>query len=300
MTRVLRTFAVFLALGIALVVSVLPTVQAPGRAATVGPVALRLPPDWEGTEIMKTIDRDPGGELRFDPKTGRIRVFDHNKDGHYVRGEVRLNGKLVASARAGEKGKDDIASISNYAKNEKYEFKVCLGDRHGVGYCNISHTWPEVEFKENHCASLDTAGEKIECMGGVEEYCHDWWEVDAMFPEHCVDENTEDPPPAAVKPPEGDGADIKDRPDLRLRSAGHAPGADKVAEPVRQPLRWLLWTVFGACILGLFTVAGNMAAKHKRSEAGAHATGIGWVLLACVMAGSGMAIAFVSLLVDPL
>jgi hypothetical protein len=47
-------------------------------------------------------------------------------------------------------------------------------------------------------------------------------------------------------------------------------------------------------------VGGNMALKHRRGEAGAHASGLGWVLIACVLAGSGLAMGFISLLFDPL
>ncbi|MFD0538390.1 hypothetical protein ACFQY7_36405 [Actinomadura luteofluorescens] len=64
-------------------------------------------------------------------------------------------------------------------------------------------------------------------------------------------------------------------------------------------LRWLLWTALTACVLGFILIGGNMALKHKRGEFGAHAASLGWVMIACVMAGSGLAIAFISLLVDP-
>jgi hypothetical protein len=64
-------------------------------------------------------------------------------------------------------------------------------------------------------------------------------------------------------------------------------------------LRWLVWTVLGSCVAGFVIVGGRMTIKHKRSEFGANATEVGWVLVACVVAGSGCAVAFVSLLVDP-
>jgi hypothetical protein len=65
-------------------------------------------------------------------------------------------------------------------------------------------------------------------------------------------------------------------------------------------LRWLLWLALGACVLGFMLVGGNMALKHKRGEAGAHAAGFSWVLIACGTAGSGLVVALISLLIDPL
>ncbi|QKG23498.1 integral membrane protein [Actinomadura verrucosospora] len=103
--------------------------------------------------------------------------------------------------------------------------------------------------------------------------------------------------PNGVKPPDGDPADINDRPVL---SRHNASGAGATAEPIKILLGYLKWTVLLACEVGIVLVGARAAIKHKRSEAGAHASGLTWVMIACVVAGSGLALAFINLVIDPL
>ena len=73
-----------------------------------------------------------------------------------------------------------------------------------------------------------------------------------------------------------------------------------MAEPAEVMLGWLVWAALGGCVLGFVLVGGNMAIRYQRGEAGAHAAGFGWVVIATVVAGSGIAVAFISLLIKPL
>jgi hypothetical protein len=293
----------------------LTAVQAPGRATTAG-LALRAEIDWSDDNI-RTIDTDPGGTLQWDRNSGRIRVCDRNSDGHLVRGRVTVDGKPVELyifstkktqdfVRAGAKGKCREGRIADYQapKNgkPKYQFKVCLArsDAEPDGYCNTSDSneWPKGDIKNNSCWDHDkSTQEKIDCVGGVQEYCHQWQHTSGMFPEQCVKDNTPKEK-TSLKPPVGRKPDINARPDLSLPRT--QPGdVGKVTQPVAIMLRWLVWTVLGACVTGFVIVGGRMTIKHRRGEFGANAAEVGWVLLACVVAGSGCAIAFVALLVDP-
>ncbi|MEU8302856.1 hypothetical protein AB0C84_04780 [Actinomadura sp. NPDC048955] len=286
-----------------LAVDAFPAGRVPGRVATVGLAALGAPVDWDKTDDIETIDTDPGGKLQFDPETGRIRVCDHNSDGHLARGYALVDGEEVVSVRAGEKGKCDEAQIPNYKRTTepKYQLKVCLrrSDSDPDGYCNTSNTaqWPKEDKKNDSCWDLKTDQEKIDCVGGVEEYCNQWQHTSGMFPKQCIKDHS-DKQTKVLKPPVGRKPDINARPDAAL-PRGHAKGVGAITEPVEPLLRWLLWTALTACVLGFILIGGNMALKHKRGEFGAHAVGLGWVMIACVMAGSGLAIAFISLLVDP-
>ncbi|WP_089310428.1 hypothetical protein [Actinomadura mexicana] len=286
-----------------LAVEVLPAAQAPGRMRSVGHAALGAPVDWGKTEDIETIDTDPGGKLQFDPATGRIRACDHNNDGHLVRGYAIVDGQEVIDVRAAGKGKCDEAEIPGYKRtaDAKYQFKVCLrrSDSDPDGYCNTSDSgqWPKEDKKNDSCWDLKTDQEKIDCVGGPEEYCDQWQHSSGMFPKECKKEHS-DKKTTALKPPTGRKPDINARPDASLPH-GHAKGVSGVTEPVEPMLRWLIWTALAACVLGFILVGGTMALKHRRGEFGAHAVGLGWVMVACVMAGSGLAIAFVSLLLDP-
>lgn len=286
-----------------LAVEALPAARAPGRVGSVGLAALAEPVDWGKTEDIETIDTDPGGKLQFDPATGRIRVCDHNNDGHLARGYAIVDGQEVASVRGAGKGKCDEIEIPDYKRTtgSKYQFKVCLrrSDSDPDGYCNTSNSaqWPKEDKKNDSCWDLKTDQEKIDCVGGVDEYCDQWQHSSGMFPKQCKEDHSEKKT-TVLKPPTGRKPDIHARPDASL-PRGHAKGVGGVTEPVEPMLRWLLWTALAACVLGFILVGGNMGLKHKRGEFGAHAAGLGWVMVACVMAGSGLAIAFVSLLLDP-
>lgn len=64
------------------------------------------------------------------------------------------------------------------------------------------------------------------------------------------------------------------------------PGADKL----EKVLQWLAWCVFALCVAGILIVAGRMAVQHRRGEGGEHVTGLAWVAVACVLAGSASAV----------
>lgn len=281
------------------------------QMATADFAALKYSVDWDNTKDMPTVDTDPGGKLQWDPKTGRIRICDSNTDGHLVRGMVSADGHavklsvlghLVDSVQRGGKGHCREAAIPDYKPTKEYELKVCLAgsDTSPDGYCNTSNTseWPKVDHKNNYCWDLKTDQEKIDCVGGVQEFCHQWQHIDSMFPKQCVADHTKKSP-AALKPPDWDEPALTDKPDAKL-PRGHADGVSRVAQPLNPLLRWLVWTALGACVLGFVMVGGNMALKHRRGEGGAHAAELGWVMIACVVAGSGLAIAFIALLLNPL
>ncbi|WP_433473857.1 hypothetical protein ACQPZP_34410 [Spirillospora sp. CA-142024] len=286
-----------------LAVETVPAVQGPGQAGPAALTALGSPVDWDKTEDIETIDTDPGGKLQFDPATGRVRACDANNDGHLVRGYALVDGNEVTHVRAAGKGKCDEVGIPGYKRtnDSKYQFKVCLrrSDSDPDGYCNTSNSaqWPREDKKNDSCWDLKTDQEKIDCVGGVEEFCNQWQQPSGMYPDQCVKDHSEKKT-TALKPPTGRKPNIDARPDASL-PRGNAKGADRVTEPVEPLLRWLLWTALAGCVLGFILVGGNMALKHRKGEFGAQAVGLGWVMIACVMAGSGLAIAFVSLLVDP-
>lgn len=283
-----------------LAVEAFPAAQAPGRMRSVGHAALGAPVDWDKTEDIETIDTDPGGKLQFDPETGRIRVCDSNEDGHVARGYAIVDGQEVTFVHKGTKGHCDEAQIPGYKRTTQYQFKVCLSRSNSDpdGYCNTSSStqWPKEDKKNDSCWDLKTDQEKIDCVGGAEEYCDQAQHGSGMFPKSCKKENSDKT--TVLKPPTGRKPDINARPDAAL-PRGNAKGVGGVTEPVEPLLRWLMWTALAACVLGFILVGGNMAFKHKRGEFGAQAVGLGWVMIACVMAGSGLAIAFISLLLDP-
>jgi hypothetical protein len=64
------------------------------------------------------------------------------------------------------------------------------------------------------------------------------------------------------------------------------PGSEKLL----LLLKWVAWAVFGCCVAGVLIVAGRMALMHRRGEGGEHAAGLGWVALACILAGSASSI----------
>lgn len=51
-------------------------------------------------------------------------------------------------------------------------------------------------------------------------------------------------------------------------------------------LRWVAWLVFALCVLGVLITAATMALQNRRGEGGEHASRLGWVLGACILAGS--------------
>ena len=310
-----------------LAAGVVPAVGGSQRVAAVG-FAVPMDVDWKKTDHIKTVDPGPGGTLQWHPETGRVRTCDTEQDNHSVHGYVIKNGHQVASMRAGHSGAcDEPDSGYKLAKGFKYEFKVCLATSKGEGYCNTSNTekWPQADRKEDYCEDNFEGQELIKCQGG-DSYCDDikgpakqYCERGTGYPgvdcdslkgidrAECRSAQGLAPEyPNMFPPPEGGRRKtISELPDetLKLRGHGDAENAERlweVASPLRVLNDWLVWFALGACMLGFMLVGGNMALKHKRGEAGAHAAGLSWVMIACVVASSGLVMGLISLLIDPL
>ncbi|MEU9021788.1 hypothetical protein [Actinomadura sp. NPDC048394] len=270
--------------------------------------------NWKNIEdAMWTVNNgEDGGCFQFDAKRGRIRVCDEHPDSHVVRGTAGLvdlnhpQGRVVAEAHRGGKGNCREDSIPKYNKSNVYRFKVCLARSydHPDGYCNMStnRDWPEVERSGDYCQRIwESKGAEaaIDCVGGLDEFCGPFVDLDGINKDwntYCKKKEEEGP----LTPPESRKGEpsINDRPDLSL-PRGHAKGVGKVTEPLRPALRWLVWTVAGGCVFGIVIFGGKLGLRHHRGEVDSHAGEFGWLMLACVMAGSGFAIAFVAIIVDP-
>lgn len=285
-------------------VAALIAVQAPGRVTTAGLAAKPKPSvNWDDMKNIRTSDSDPGGKFQFDPATGQVRISDTEKDGHLVRGGVALGGTLVVRLRAAGNPSEDVATIPHYDPKNLYIFKVCLAgsDKDDDSYCDSSdnHHWPKADRGgPDPCySSWGTKGSEDNCHNGrklfgysdKDKQKYEKWRDALRGPDLSV------PIP---KLPVGRKPDINARPDLTL-PRGQPGDAGKITQPVAIMLRWLVWTVLGGCVAGFVIVGGRMTIRHRRGEFGANASELGWVVLAVVVAGSGMAIAFVSLLVDP-
>jgi hypothetical protein len=288
----------------------LTAVQTPGRVATAGLAAKPAPSDcsgsksdnWDDMDSIRTSDPDPGGKFQFNPCTHQVRISDTEKDGHLVRGGVALDGSLVVTLRAAGNPSEDIATIPHYDPKKLYIFKVCLAgsDKDDDSYCDSSDNqhWPKADRGgPDPCYSWTGKGAEDNCHNGRKLFGFDdgdkkkyeKWKNALRGPDlsHGI-----------PKLPVGRKPDINARPDLTLPRS--QPGdVGKVTEPVAIMLRWLVWTVLGGCVAGFVVVGGRMTIRHKRGEFGANAAELGWVVLAVIVAGSGLAIGFVSLLVDP-
>ncbi|MFG2405351.1 hypothetical protein ACGFR8_13635 [Streptomyces brevispora] len=64
------------------------------------------------------------------------------------------------------------------------------------------------------------------------------------------------------------------------------PGAGKL----KSILGWVAWIVLGLCVMGVLIVAGRMAISHQRGQGGEHATGLAYVLGACILVGAASAL----------
>ncbi len=64
------------------------------------------------------------------------------------------------------------------------------------------------------------------------------------------------------------------------------PGAAQITKL----LQYAAWIVFAACVGGVLISAGMMAIKHHRGGGSEAAGGLGWVLGACIIAGSASAL----------
>lgn len=288
-------------------VAALTAVQAPGRVTAAGLAAKPAPSgscdaNWDHMKNIRTSDPDPGGKFQFNPCTHQVRISDTEKDGHLVRGGVALDGVLVVTLRAAGNPAEDVATIPHYDPKKLYIFKVCLAgsDIQDDSYCDSSDN--------QHWATPDRGGPdpcySVVATKGAEDNCRNGRK---LFGYSDKDKEKYEKWKNALRgpdlkninrPPVGRKPDINARPDLSLPRT--QPGdAGKMTQPVAIMLRWLVWTVLGGCVAGFVIVGGRMTIRHKRGELGANASELGWVVLAVVVAGSGMAIAFVSLLVDP-
>lgn len=312
-------------------------VQAPSRVTTARLTAFRASVDWTSTKHIVTRDSDPGGSLQWDPQSGRIRICDEEADSHAVDAKVFAGSSGVVYVYRGGKGHCREGKIPDYDPKKTYKFKVCLITNHGESYCNTSTNVIVAKSKSSLLFPADAYCEKVpgkahsDCGPADGDVCYsepkaakDMCEKDfrkTAAPDPCVGLTQEATQvcredtagklntgkvqdgvfgigrPNGAKPPKGNGASIDDRPIL---SRDNATGAAGPSEPINILLGWLKWTVLGACEVGVLIVGARAAIKHKRSEAGAHATGLAWVMIACVVAGSGLAFAFVSFVVNPL
>ncbi len=64
------------------------------------------------------------------------------------------------------------------------------------------------------------------------------------------------------------------------------PGAAQITKL----LQYAAWVVFAFCVAGVLISAGTMAVKHRQGGGGEAAGGLGWVLGACIVAGSASAL----------
>ncbi|WP_433461843.1 hypothetical protein [Spirillospora sp. CA-128828] len=284
-------------------------VQELGRTTTVGLAAQSLLPSGNGSAkwdvSIRTTElpnpwKNVGGKLQFNRTTGRVSVSDTEEDGHLVRGGVAEDGVLVVRLRAGEQGKEDVATIPDYDKNKNYILKVCLAksDVTSDMFCESIDSRPGAEpdrGKADPCgANIITAGSRDNCINGKGGI----WGFEGKDKEYEKWKNAIRGPSLDKPPlPRGRPPSINDEPDMHL-SKGHAKGASRVAEPAGIILRWLIWAVYGACVTGFVIIGAKMAIKHKRSEAGAHGAGLGWVAIACLV--PVLAAAMIYLLIDPL
>ena len=78
-------------------------------------------------------------------------------------------------------------------------------------------------------------------------------------------------------------------------AAGTAPQPGNTQPPgtagLLTMLSWASWIVSFLCVVGVLLVAGTMAVRHHRGEAGEALGRLGWVLGACVLGSGAGAIA---------
>lgn len=73
---------------------------------------------------------------------------------------------------------------------------------------------------------------------------------------------------------------------IDLGGGAAPPGSDKIL----MVMKWVLYIVTAACIVGFLTLGAKMALQHRRHEGGEHASGLGYVLGGCVLIGSASGI----------
>ncbi|MEU5993310.1 hypothetical protein ABZ806_30440 [Spirillospora sp. NPDC047418] len=295
-------------------------------SVTVVDVVFAFPPCWGDdywcrTPSFVTRDSHAGGVLHWDPEGGRIMICDIEKDDYAVDGKIFAGSIGVTYVYVSKVGNCNVGAIPNYDKNKTYKFKVCLIAEHGEGFCNNSTSakFPQVYCEQKSGKDSPDCGapEGNACKQLLEPFQEECSKDDEDLPavEPCVGltaavtkqcfADTKDQVERGgawqpgIGPPAGDmhSPSIHDRVFLSHDNASEAAGP---AEPINLFAVWLRWTVLGGCEVAVVVVGANAAIKHKRSEAGAHATGLTWVVIATVVAGSGLVFGLISIVATPL
>ncbi|WP_328643927.1 hypothetical protein [Streptomyces canus] len=68
------------------------------------------------------------------------------------------------------------------------------------------------------------------------------------------------------------------------------PEAPPGAKNFQTVLNWVSWSVTALCVAGLMFVAAKMAISHRNGEGYEAMSGLGKVMVACVLVGSASAI----------
>lgn len=76
---------------------------------------------------------------------------------------------------------------------------------------------------------------------------------------------------------------------LLVPLVGVEPPGD-AAEGVKTLVGWVTWIAFFICVVGVVVAGAMMAIGQRRGEGGEHAARLGWVLAACIVIGSAMAL----------
>jgi hypothetical protein len=280
---------------------------------------------WDERRAMYTKDGD--GFLQWDSNSGVVRVCDIAPGGWEVRAWITRenNSNDVIRARLDrytfDRGGSDNCEEhgmkkidKDYNRNQVYHFKLCQARGEEEKSCREADSdWgvfsgkipsPDDPYWNplGNCAALKKGSLQDKCIKNSKkkEGCDNY---PAEFKDLCKD---------AVGP-KGERYLNTDKPEVMLPptsgpSSGppsipweydHAAVPRGIAEPMSELLRIVKWFVFGGCVAGFMIVGGRMAVKHQRGEAGAHATGLAWVMIACIVGGSSLATGLIALLVDP-
>lgn len=254
-----------------------------GTSIPLAPPAHADEVDW--WRALYTRDDNRGGAMEWHRKERRVKLCDEEDDDRSVRLAVSTGGRNSHDSVYTVQGDGTCEDIAVYAdqrnSNPNYQFKLCL-IKPGGG--------------ESHCSKTDSASWRPDNKWPQgNPPCHKLWSWDEEAKKYCV--FGERKPDAMVTPPTWrDGMDT--HPDKKL-PYGHAALPPGVNGPLKTVLLYVKWFALGGCVAGFILVGAKMAIKHKRSEAGAHVAGLTWVMVASIVAGTGLAAGFISLLLSP-
>lgn len=254
-----------------------------GTSISLAPPAHADEVDW--WRALYTRDDNHGGAMEWHRKDRRVKLCDEADDERSAHLTVSTEGRNSNTSIYTVHGDGRCEVISVFAdqrnSNPGYQFNLCLLEPGGA---------------ESHCSSTDSASWRPDDRWPEgNPPCHKLasWQEEAK--KYCI--FGERKPDALVTPPTWrDGMDT--HPDKHL-PRGHAALPPGVNGPLKTVVLYVKWFVLGGCVAGFILVGGNMAIKHKRSEAGAHAAGLAWVMVATIVAGTGLASGFISLLISP-